>query len=110
MAMVHGPDRALAGLEGLDAELGDHHHLAAVRGHLLEMAGRSATTASGVQRRDEHDSRPERIELLRRAARLAARPDVRCVTGARRQFTPSRSTTNTSVSPPRITPPAPRLP
>lgn len=38
-AMADGPNAGLALLDGLDARLGDHHRLHAVRGHLLEMAG-----------------------------------------------------------------------
>ena len=39
VAMVHGPAAGLALLDTLDAPLGAHHRLAAVRGHLLERAG-----------------------------------------------------------------------
>jgi hypothetical protein len=62
---VHG---TLAG----DQRLAGHHRLSAVRGHILEMAGRTdearqafASAASRTR------SQPERIELLRRAARLS---------------------------------------
>jgi predicted RNA polymerase sigma factor len=44
-AMVDGPAAGLALLEGLDAELGDHHRLHSVRGHLLERAGDDAAAA-----------------------------------------------------------------
>jgi predicted RNA polymerase sigma factor len=44
--MAHGPDRGLELLDGLDARLGDHHRLHAVRAHLLEMAG-DTTAAIG---------------------------------------------------------------
>ncbi len=40
LAMVHGPDAGLALLGTLDDALAGHHRLAAVRGHLLERAGR----------------------------------------------------------------------
>ena len=40
--MADGPAAGLAVLEGLDARLGDHHRLHAVRAHLLELAGRPA--------------------------------------------------------------------
>ncbi len=74
LAMVAGPQPALDELDALadDPHLAEHHRLAAVRGHLLEMAGRreearvAFTTAASRTR-----SQPERIELLRRAARLA---------------------------------------
>jgi len=38
-AMVDGPQRGLAMLEGLNDRLGDHHRFHSVRGHLLELAG-----------------------------------------------------------------------
>jgi predicted RNA polymerase sigma factor len=73
LAMVVGPQPALDELDGLadDPQVAEHHRLAAVRGHLLEMAGRhdearlAFTTAASRTR-----SQPERIEMLRRAARL----------------------------------------
>jgi RNA polymerase sigma factor (sigma-70 family) len=40
LAMVRGPDAGLALLATLDDALAGHHRLAAVRGHLLERAGR----------------------------------------------------------------------
>jgi RNA polymerase sigma factor (sigma-70 family) len=43
--MVDGPAAGLALLDGLDVELGDHHRLHAVRGHLLERAGDNAAAA-----------------------------------------------------------------
>lgn len=45
LAMVDGPDAGLALLSTLDARLPGHHRLAAVRGHLLERAGRPAEAA-----------------------------------------------------------------
>jgi RNA polymerase sigma factor (sigma-70 family) len=39
-AMVDGPDEGLAVLDLAAAALGDHHRVAAARGHLLELAGR----------------------------------------------------------------------
>jgi predicted RNA polymerase sigma factor len=39
VAMVHGPDTALAELEAASPALAGHHRLHAVRAHLLEMAG-----------------------------------------------------------------------
>jgi predicted RNA polymerase sigma factor len=48
-AMVDGPAAGLALLEGLDAKLGDHHRLHAVRGHLLERTGDSAAAAEAFR-------------------------------------------------------------
>ncbi len=45
LAMVHGPDAGLALLATLDQPLAGHHRLAAVRGHLLERAGRPEEAA-----------------------------------------------------------------
>ncbi|MEV0287857.1 MULTISPECIES: sigma-70 family RNA polymerase sigma factor [unclassified Kribbella] len=39
VAMVHGPDRGLALLDDVDPALKDHHRVAAVRAHLLELSG-----------------------------------------------------------------------
>lgn len=52
LAMVDGPQAGLKLLDSLDERLPGHHRLAAVRGHLLEMAG----------------DRPAAIEQLRAAA------------------------------------------
>jgi len=76
-AMTHGPRRGLALLTELDLDnsLAGHHRVAAVRAHLLEMAGdfdealvcyRAAAAGTA--------SVPERNYLIERAARLAARP------------------------------------
>ncbi|WP_146925946.1 RNA polymerase sigma factor [Cellulomonas xylanilytica] len=45
LAMVDGPDAGLALLATLDDRLPGHHRLAAVRGHLLERAGRPQEAA-----------------------------------------------------------------
>ncbi|GEL99046.1 RNA polymerase sigma24 factor [Cellulomonas terrae] len=45
LAMVEGPDAGLALLSTLEDRLPGHHRLAAVRGHLLERAGRPAEAA-----------------------------------------------------------------
>lgn len=45
LAMVDGPDAGLALLTTLDDRLPGHHRLAAVRGHLLERAGRPQEAA-----------------------------------------------------------------
>jgi len=44
--MADGPAAGLAVLDGLDARLGDHHRLHAVRAHLLEMQGDTAAAAA----------------------------------------------------------------
>lgn len=80
LAMVHGPEAALVELEPLsrDSRLAEHHRLHAVRGHLLERAGKLAaaidayTTAAKLTA-----SIPERDYLVKRAARArAGRRDV----------------------------------
>jgi RNA polymerase sigma factor (sigma-70 family) len=74
-AMVHGPPAGLELLKALDADqrLASHYRLAAVRAHLLEMAGDHVgaiahyrAAAAGTR------SIPERNYLTTRAARLAA--------------------------------------
>ncbi|MEH0971467.1 sigma-70 family RNA polymerase sigma factor [Micromonospora sp. CPCC 205546] len=70
-AMVHGPAAGLTLLEPLDEQLGGHHRLDAVRGHLLEMLG--DTHAAGTRYRaaaDRTTSLPERRYLFAQAARL----------------------------------------
>jgi RNA polymerase sigma factor (sigma-70 family) len=75
VAMVHGVAKGLELLDALkgDSRLADHHRLAAVRAHLLELAGdnpgaithyRAAAARTG--------SLPERNYLLTQAARLSA--------------------------------------
>jgi predicted RNA polymerase sigma factor len=73
-AMVHGPDHGLKLLEPLDDRL-PGHRLAAVRAHLYEMAGDSAT-AIGYYRAAAAatTSLPERRYLTTRAARLRSGP------------------------------------
>ena len=43
--MVHGPEAGLRLLDPLDDQLGPHHRLDAVRGHLHEMQGDNAASA-----------------------------------------------------------------
>ena len=74
-AMVHGPGAGLALLRPLDDDerLAREHRLAAVRGHLLEMAGdhdRAIVCYRAAARRTT--SLPEQRYLNARAARLAA--------------------------------------
>lgn len=78
VAMVDGPRAALDLLATLDetGELAGHHRLAAVRAHLLEMAGdRAEARASYQEAARRTTSLPERRYLKGRAARLA--PDAR---------------------------------
>ena len=75
-AMVHGPQAGLDLLRPLeaDARVAGHHRLAAVRAHLLELAGdHQAARASYQLAARRTTSLPERRYLQDRAARLAAR-------------------------------------
>jgi predicted RNA polymerase sigma factor len=71
VAMVDGPDAALATLEPLDASLPGHYRLDAVRGHLFEMLGdadRAADHFAAAARRTT--SLPEQHYLTAKAAQL----------------------------------------
>jgi predicted RNA polymerase sigma factor len=75
VAMVRGPEDALELLESLEADgrMATHHRLPAVRGHLLEMAGRRAAAGAAYRiaaRRST--SLPEQRYLEARAARAEA--------------------------------------
>ena len=73
VAMVRGPDAALGLLATLDADdrMARHYRLAAVRAHLLEMAGDRAAARVGYQTAARRTtSLPERRYLESRAARL----------------------------------------
>jgi len=73
VAMVRGPNAALDLLDTLDADerLADHYRLAAVRAHLLEMAGDRDAALSGYRAAARRTtSIPERRYLESRAARL----------------------------------------
>ncbi|MEV0425452.1 sigma-70 family RNA polymerase sigma factor [Micromonospora sp. NPDC050495] len=75
VAMVDGPRAGLALLASLDADdrTAGHHRLAAVRAHLLELAGeRAAARAAYLAAARATTSRPEQRYLEVRAARLAA--------------------------------------
>jgi RNA polymerase sigma factor (sigma-70 family) len=75
VAMVHGPRAGLDLLAGLDddARIAGHHRLAAVRGHLLEMAGDADAACAAYRLAARRTtSLPERRYLDGRAARLAA--------------------------------------
>jgi predicted RNA polymerase sigma factor len=71
VAMVHGPAAGLRLLEPLDDQLGVHHRLDAVRGHLHEMLGDTATAGAHYRAAAERTtSLPERHYLTTKAARL----------------------------------------
>ncbi|MFI0420094.1 RNA polymerase sigma factor [Spongiactinospora sp. 9N601] len=73
LAMVRGPEAGLAMLAGLDSDerLAGHHRLAAVRAHLLEMAGDAAGAQAEYQEAARRTtSLPERRYLEARAAEL----------------------------------------
>ncbi|MFE6959829.1 RNA polymerase sigma factor [Streptomyces sp. NPDC057696] len=71
VAMVHGPEAGLTETDKLADALGGHHRLAAVRGHLLELAGdRDAARAAYQEAAGGTLSRPEQRYLQLRAARL----------------------------------------
>jgi RNA polymerase sigma factor (sigma-70 family) len=74
VAMVHGPRAALERLAAAEAEpaLSRHHRVAAVRAHLLEMAGDAAAAAELYRLAARRTlSLPERRYLEDRARRLA---------------------------------------
>lgn len=77
-AMVHGPAAGLAMAAPLDRTLTDTHRLAAVRGHLHEMAGDpTAAIACYTTAARRTTSLPERDYLTLRAARLRQEMDTR---------------------------------
>jgi predicted RNA polymerase sigma factor len=73
VAEVDGPAVALAQLAGAEKDLAGHHRVAAVRAHLLEMAGDRAAARDEYQRAARLTlSVPEQRYLETRAARLAS--------------------------------------
>ena len=75
-AMVHGPAKGLELLKALDsdARIAGHHRLAAVRAHLLEMAGEPEAAITHYQiAASRTTSIPERNYLITQVARLASR-------------------------------------
>lgn len=79
-AMVHGPRAGLDLLDAIDAQggLAGHHRLAAVRAHLLEMAGdHRAAIACYLAAAGATTSLPERDYLNGRAARLGDKGERR---------------------------------
>lgn len=68
---VDGPLAGLQALDGLDAALGEHHRLDAVRAHLQERAGqREEARASYLRAARRTTGTAERNHLTKRAARL----------------------------------------
>ncbi|WP_372345564.1 RNA polymerase sigma factor [Streptomyces sp. KL116D] len=75
VAMVHGPEAGLAEADELTDALGGHHRLAAVRAHLLELAGDTDAARAAYQEAATGTlSRPEQRYLRIRAARLTPGP------------------------------------
>jgi predicted RNA polymerase sigma factor len=73
IAMVDGPKVALDALDRAEPALAEHHRVAAVRAHLLEMAGDPVAAREHYQAAAKRTlSRPEQRYLESRAARLAA--------------------------------------
>ncbi|MCO5999382.1 RNA polymerase sigma factor [Actinoallomurus rhizosphaericola] len=75
VAMVHGPERGLDVVAGLDADarMARHHRLHSVRAHLLEMAGRREEALEAYRAAARYAaSVPEKRHLDARAGRLAA--------------------------------------
>lgn len=73
-AMAHGPEHGLDLLDRLngDPRIAEHHRMAAVRAHLLEMAGRSEAAARYYREAAGKTANvPERDYLLLQAARLS---------------------------------------
>jgi predicted RNA polymerase sigma factor len=73
-AMVDGPRAGLDLVAALEADdrVAGHHRLAAVRAHLLEMAGEQGEARAGYRAAARlTTSLPEQRYLLARAARLA---------------------------------------
>jgi predicted RNA polymerase sigma factor len=70
-AMVDGPETALAALAEAEKELAGHHRVAAVRAHLLEMAGHLDEAREEYRRAAKATlSAPEQRYLESRASRL----------------------------------------
>jgi predicted RNA polymerase sigma factor len=77
VAMVHSPQAALRQLNQVTADdvLADHHRLAAVRAHLLEMAGDTESAVAQYRLAAERTlSVPEQRYLMGRARRLSRAP------------------------------------
>jgi RNA polymerase sigma factor (sigma-70 family) len=71
-AMVDGPDAGLAVVAVAAEQLGDHHRVAAVRGHLLELAGRRDDAVAELRHAAARTtSTRERDYLTLKASRVA---------------------------------------
>jgi predicted RNA polymerase sigma factor len=74
LAEVHGPVAGLAELEPLEADprIAGSHRLLAARAHMLEQAGETAAAAECYREAARRaTSRPERVNLVKQAARLS---------------------------------------
>ncbi|MDG4826116.1 sigma-70 family RNA polymerase sigma factor [Asanoa sp. WMMD1127] len=72
VAMVHGAVAGLAALEAAEPALAGHHRVAAVRAHLLEMAGDGAGARAAYEQAARQTlSEPERAYLAARAAQTS---------------------------------------
>jgi predicted RNA polymerase sigma factor len=70
-AMVYGPSAGLTVLESAEPALKGHHHVDAVRAHLLELSGaREAAAAHYAAAAARAASLPERDHLTKKAAEL----------------------------------------
>lgn len=73
LAMVDGPRAGLALLEEVAEQMGHHHRFQAVRAHLLEMAGATASAMDGFRAAAAGATNlREQQYLTKKAARLAA--------------------------------------
>jgi predicted RNA polymerase sigma factor len=73
VAMVHGATAGLEQLAAVDPALADHHRLAAVRAHLLELSGDTAAAREAYELAARlTQSVPEQRYLQERASRLGA--------------------------------------
>ncbi|GAA1897402.1 sigma factor-like helix-turn-helix DNA-binding protein [Asanoa iriomotensis] len=72
VAMVHGAPAGLDALAAADEALAGHHRVAAVRAHLLEMAGDAAGARAAYEQAARQTlSEPERAYLVARAAQVS---------------------------------------
>ena len=68
VAMVHGADAGLAQLDDVDPSLYEHHRLAAVRAHLLDLSGDKTAAREAYELAAQlTQSLPEQRYLLSRA-------------------------------------------
>jgi RNA polymerase sigma factor (sigma-70 family) len=75
VAMVHGPKAGLAAVESVAGDLARSHRMHAVRGHLLEMAGDTASAIDDFRAAARSATNiPERRYLELKVARLSGAP------------------------------------